>query len=151
MGAASADAPLGDAERSLLIEELERAAVGRGLSGSATATATLKSPSCGDEITVAVTVDDGRLSSLSWTGHGCTVSRASASALVTLVGDGMPVEQFRELAARFTATVQTDGIRDAELGDAEAFVGIGRFPLRGKCATLAWRATLVALDAPEAS
>ena len=99
--------------------------------------------------------------SIAWTGHGCTVSLASASALAELAA-GLPVDEFAALRQRFEAAVLSrdqpagapvpvgPGFADAVpvdpvLGDAVAFAGIGRLPLRAGCATLAWRAVTDAL------
>jgi nitrogen fixation NifU-like protein len=135
--------PLSDGMRQQLIEDLHRAQHGFGLAEPFTAEAHGRTPSCGDEVTVRVTVVDGELTALSWTGHGCLVSQASASALATLVP--LPVTEFAELAEQFFASVEPEGQSVAALGDAEAFAGIGRFPLRARCASLAWRVTLDAL------
>lgn len=125
---------LTDAERSTLLRELELARVGftPGAAQLADA-ATETSPACGD--TIAVRVHDG---GFSWEGHGCTVSMAAASAL-----GGLSVAEFRATEDAYFAAVGGDG---ALPGNLEAFAGIGRFPLRGQCATLAWRAARRAVD-----
>ena len=133
---------LTEAERVQLIEELHRAKHGFGLAQEFDVSGFRRTPSCGDEVTVRLSLDGSRITAFSWEGHGCTVSMAAASALgSTAVG----VEDFPALAERYFATVVADGVADPTLGDAEAFVGVGRFPLRAGCASLAWRATLDAL------
>ena len=117
----------------MLLRELERARHGFGLAGDYSGESTQVSASCGD--TVTVRVGGGRFS---WDGHGCAVSMAAASAIGAL-----SVEEFIRLEPGYLAAVDGDG----ELtGDLEPFAGIGRFPLRGRCATLAWRAARAALD-----
>ena len=124
---------LTDADRSMLLRELERARHGFGLASDFSGESTEVSPSCGD--TVTVRVGDG---GFSWDGHGCTVSMAAASVIGAL-----SVAEFIRLEHRYLAAVEGDG----ELtGDLEPFAGIGRFPLRGRCATLAWRAARAAID-----
>jgi len=122
---------LSDADRAALLEERARLAVGRGLGTGAEGHR--RSPSCGDEFTVHVG------DTITWEGHGCVVSTAAASALGTLT----PAE-FTDLAPRYLASIDPDG---EPLAGFEEFAGIGRFPLRGGCATLAWRAALDALEA----
>ncbi|MCU1515165.1 MAG: system NifU family Fe-S cluster assembly protein [Microbacteriaceae bacterium] len=134
---------LSESERMQLIEELHSAKHGFGLAGVFDGESQRRTPSCGDEVTVRVSATNGVISALSWHGHGCTVSMASASALATVaIGADLPA-----LAAVFFESVTPDGQPDESLGDAEAFVGVGRFPLRATCAALAWRAALDALAA----
>ena len=136
-------------ERRQLIEELHRARHGFGLAASFDAESRELSRTCGDEVTVRLTLTDGVVTAFSWEGHGCTVSMASASALAELA-PGMPVAGVVALAEEFFASLAPEGtsLGDAlgdTLGAAEAFVGIGRYPLRAGCASLAWRATLAAI------
>lgn len=136
---------LSDPERAALIEELARSREGEGaLDAIHGVEAHRRSPACGDEFTVGVVLDDGRIADLRWTGHGCTVSTAAAAALAA-TAPGLDVPGFRALAERYLATLDPAADPDASLGDLEAFTGIGRFPLRAGCASLAWRAALDAL------
>jgi nitrogen fixation NifU-like protein len=131
------------AQRSALLEELARARTGEGLPSTAVE-ARRRSPACGDEVTVGVVVDGDRIVRLGWTGHGCTVSMAAASSLAATT-DGARLSEFRALAERYLATLAAGAEPDPGLGDLEAFAGIGRYPLRAGCASLAWRAALDAL------
>ncbi len=99
-----------------------------------------RTASCGDEVTVRATVVAGQMQEISWQGHGCTVSMAAAAALAALAPIDLPA--FGRARARYTAAVNGDGELD---GDLEPFANIGRFPLRGQCATLAWRALASAI------
>lgn len=132
------------AERSALLEELARARTGEGLPDHGVE-AHRRSPACGDEVTVRVLLDGDRIARLGWTGYGCTVSTAAASSLAA-TADGLGILEFRALAARYLATLDAGAAPEPELGDLEAFAGIGRYPLRAACASLAWRAALDALD-----
>ena len=105
-------------------------------------------PTCGDEVTLQVDVDDGGVvRGLRWEGQGCSISQASVSVLHDLVLD-QPVTRAGELAESFRALLQSRGAglddEEAEeaLGDATAFTGVGKFSARVKCALLGW----VALD-----
>ena len=133
-------------ERRQLIEELHRVRHGFGLAASFDAEAHELSRTCGDEVTVRLTLADGVVTAFSWEGHGCTVSMASASALAELAR-GMPVAGVFALAEEFFASLAPGdtSLGHASLGAAEAFAGIGRYPLRAGCASLAWRAALAAI------
>ena len=120
---------------------------GRGL-GVAVAAHTGEShqvnPTCGDEVTLQVDVDDaGVVRGLRWEGQGCSISQASVSVLHDLVLD-QPTARADELAESFRALMQSKGagLDDADvedaLGDATAFTGVGRFSARVKCALLGW-------------
>jgi nitrogen fixation protein NifU and related proteins len=129
---------LTDAERSMLLEQLAREP--RKLAETFTHGASLRTPSCGDEVTVRATLRGSEIQEFSGSGHGCMVSMAALAALCELSPRSVP--EFSDLHARYTAAVNGDGELD---GDLEPFAGIGRFPLRGQCATLAWRALAAAL------
>jgi nitrogen fixation NifU-like protein len=130
---------LSDSERSMLLEQLARTP--HSQLETFTHEGFARTPSCGDEITVRVTVEGLEIQELGWVGHGCTVSMAAAAALSGRAPIAIP--EFPRLLAAYTASVNggrgPDG-EDGDGGDLEAFAGIGRFPLRAQCATLAWRA-----------
>jgi len=119
--------------RQLVIEDLHRARHGCGLADEFLGEAFEISPSCGDAVTVRVSADG-----FSWQGNGCTVSMAAASAL-----GQTSRERFATVIDGYLASVAPGG-RPVD-GDLAAFAGIGRFPLRARCATLAWRAAQAAL------
>ena len=135
---------LAEADRAALIEELAAARTGEGLGEAPGLEAHRRSPSCGDEVTVRVVLEGDRLADLRWSGHGCVVSTAAASAL-SATASGLALDDFLALAERYIATLPTDAAADPELGDLEAFAGIGRYPLRAGCASLPWRAALEAV------
>lgn len=125
-----------------LITDLDRRRTGFGAVGDTAVRVT--SPTCGDEVSVEVDHDGAVIRSLVWRGHGCTVSMASASALAGLA-PGLALDEFAALKTEFGELVRgpvPTGELDLEhpLGDAVAFAGIGRLPLRAGCATLAWEA-----------
>lgn len=135
---------LAEADRAILIEELAKTRLGAGLGDLPGPEAHRRSPACGDEVTVRVVLDGDAITALRWDGHGCVVSTAAASALAAAAA-GLELDAFRALAGRYLATLDAAADPDPELGDLEAFVGIGRYPLRAGCASLAWRAALDAL------
>jgi nitrogen fixation protein NifU and related proteins len=111
-----------------------------------------RNPLCGDVFDVWVAVQDGVVADASFTGHGCAISKASASMMTTAI-KGKPVVEARELFRQFHAVVTRAGpVTDAErakargtLGCLSAFTGVAAFPVRVKCATLAWHAMIDAL------
>lgn len=103
-------------------------------------------PLCGDEVTVELLVKDGRIEDIAYNGSGCSISQSSASMLTEAV-EGKRLEEARELSDLFTAMMRGEGDVDAEaLGDLEALSGVRKFPVRVKCATLAWHTLNEALE-----
>jgi nitrogen fixation NifU-like protein len=137
---------LEESERAAVIEQLAKARVGFGLI-EGVPSVRRRSPTCGDEFTVQLVVMDDAITELHWEGHGCVVSTAAAGALASLAL-GLSPSAFTALAGRYLESVQEGGVPDESFGDAEVFAGIGRYPLRAGCATLAWRAALETLNAP---
>ena len=110
-------------------------------------------PLCGDRVTIEVGVEGDRLSEVGFQGSGCAISIASASLMSEAVR-GRSLAEVRELSDRFRGVLTATGApRDdeaAELGKLAALVGVREFPMRVKCATLAWHALGAALATPVA-
>jgi nitrogen fixation protein NifU and related proteins len=104
-------------------------------------------PLCGDRVTVFLDVDRaGRIQGISFEGAGCAISTASAS-LMTEALKGRSVEEARELFQGFHKLVTTgEGAGAPELGKLAVFTGVREYPMRVKCATLAWHTLQAALD-----
>jgi nitrogen fixation protein NifU and related proteins len=100
-------------------------------------------PLCGDEITLSLRLKGDRLEEVAFDGRGCSISQASASMLCDAVG-GMQTGDAIELAERFREMLIGDGPA-VEEGDLEALQGVKSYPVRIKCATLAWNALLQAV------
>lgn len=99
-------------------------------------------PSCGDEITLNVTLDGERVSAITWDGVGCSISQASVSILSDLLL-GKSVAEADLVLTNFTELMQSKGTMvgdDAILEDAVALAGVSKFPARIKCALLGWMA-----------
>ena len=95
-------------------------------------------PLCGDEVELQLDFDNGTIRDLSFRGRGCSISQASGSMLTDAVA-GKPVEAAEHLIELFTAMIMDPEAEPAEeLGDLEALQGVAKFPVRVKCATLAW-------------
>lgn len=108
-------------------------------------------PLCGDQVTVFLRTDGDIVSDIRFEGQGCAISTASAS-LMTEAVKGRPVSEVETLFRRFHAllTGQADDLSEEELGKLAALSGVREFPVRVKCATLAWHTLEHALhDNPE--
>ncbi len=105
-------------------------------------------PLCGDEITLELAVDGGLVQNVAVRGGGCSISQSSASMMAEAIV-GKKLQDVEALFEDFTAMMKGSDEVDLEaLGDLEALVGVRKFPVRVKCATLAWhtlREALVAL------
>jgi nitrogen fixation NifU-like protein len=106
-----------------------------------------ENPTCGDSIKLEVVVGEGgRLERVRFDGRGCAISTASAS-LMTESLRGLSVADARERADTFIKALRGEipaSVLDS-MGDLAAFKGMASFPVRVKCATLAWHALLVSL------
>lgn len=114
-------------------------------------------PLCGDEIDVYVQVDDGVVSDVKVGGQGCSISQSSASMMSQAI-KGKTVDEVRALVHRFRGMMSIEDLNEAELsdesvklGDLEALQGVVKFPVRIKCATLAWNTLTEALATSEAA
>jgi nitrogen fixation NifU-like protein len=107
---------------------------------------------CGDRLHVYVRIDDGVIADASFEGSGCAISTASASMMTQAVR-GKPVEEAQALFEGFHTLVTgleapgATGHPESDLGKLEIFAGVREFPVRVKCATLAWHTLHAALDA----
>lgn len=99
-------------------------------------------PSCGDEITLNVTLDGQTVKSVSWDGVGCSISQASVSILTDLL-IGKDLIQAQVIADSFMHLMQSKGTEKGDenlLEDAVALAGVSQYPARIKCALLGWMA-----------
>lgn len=95
-------------------------------------------PLCGDEITVHAHLDDGTVAEVTFEGQGCSISQASASMLTEAV-KGRPVDEAQKLATHFRGMMEgTVEPTEEEFGDLVALKGVAKYPVRIKCAVLAW-------------
>ena len=115
---------------------------GRGLREPFDAEVHHVNPTCGDELTVRVTLDGDVVTDISYDGQGCSISQASASVLhEQLVGE--TVATGLATTDAFVTLMQGRGRVEPDedvLGDAVAFAGVAKYPARVKCALLGWMA-----------
>jgi nitrogen fixation NifU-like protein len=107
-------------------------------------------PLCGDRVAVYLRVEGGRIEEIGFEGVGCAISTASAS-MMTEALRGRSLAEAQQLFTRFHALLTADQAGGAdpgcapELGKLAVFAGVREFPMRVKCATLAWHALKSAL------
>ncbi len=113
-------------------------------------------PSCGDEFSLDLQIDDGVITDAAIQGQGCSISQASGSMMTDVVV-GKTVDEAREITATFKLMMgieEGDDPLDPErpgavLGELEALQGVKKFPVRIKCADLPWTTLIDALDRSE--
>ncbi|MGB0651656.1 MAG: Fe-S cluster assembly sulfur transfer protein SufU [Thermoplasmatota archaeon] len=109
-----------------------------------------QNPLCGDTVTVHLKLagDGQTVEAAGFEGHGCAISTASAS-MMTEALRGRPVDEAKALFDSFHALVTRDADKEPDtalLGKLKVFAGVGEFPARVKCASLAWHTMNAALD-----
>ena len=105
-------------------------------------------PLCGDRLSVHVTLDGGVLKNVGFEGHGCAISKASAS-LMTEAVKGRSTAETEALFQEFHELVTSDPRTTPDtsrLGKLAVFGGVREFPIRVKCATLCWHTLRSALS-----
>ena len=130
----------------------------RGAIADATTQADGNNPLCGDEIHLDLIIDNGVITDVGAVGQGCSISQSSASMMTDAI-KGKRVEEVRDLTAKFKGMMDIDSGADpgldpdrpgSVLGDLEALQGVRKFPVRIKCANLAWTTLEEALLAASA-
>ncbi len=110
-------------------------------------------PLCGDKVTIYLKVADDVVTDVTFQGSGCAISTASTSIMTDAVR-GKTLAEVEAIFGHFHDLVTGKPVTEEEseeLGKLSAFSGVSEFPMRVKCATLAWhtlRAALAGADAP---
>ena len=119
----------------------------RGKANPADCIGTGNNPLCGDKIVVTVSLDGDTISDVKFDGEGCAISTASADLMAEVL-QGKTVEDAKDLFRGFHEMVAGDGVNpEAELPKKLlVFSGVREFPMRVKCATLAWHTVIAAID-----
>jgi nitrogen fixation NifU-like protein len=114
---------------------------------SATHAADGANPLCGDEVHVELTVgEDGRIDAVAFSGHGCSISQASSSLMTQHVRGRPAAEALAAVDAFQAMMLSGEPPAGADFGDLEALAGVAKFPVRVKCASLAWKTLEQALS-----
>lgn len=111
---------------------------GKGKIDSPTITKHLQNPTCGDHLTVELLLDEsGKVADVKWDGSGCSISMATASMMAKAV-KGKSLEQVDDIMHKVYAMIKGDPGEYKSIGELQALAGVAKFPVRVKCATLAW-------------
>jgi nitrogen fixation protein NifU and related proteins len=109
-------------------------------------------PLCGDRLTVFVKVQNDHIAAIAFEGSGCAISKASASLMTDAV-EGKTLSETLDLFDRFQAMITAPLDREAgddSLGKLTVLGGVRAFPVRIKCASLAWHTLKAALSGTHA-
>lgn len=101
-------------------------------------------PLCGDRVTVQLKIENGRVSEVGFQGVGCAISTASASLMTDAI-KGKTAEEAEKTFQKFHGLLTDDRASAADLGKLAVFSGVREYPMRVKCATLAWHTLRAAL------
>jgi nitrogen fixation NifU-like protein len=126
---------LDDLYREVILDHYTRPR-NRGTLENADITVEGSNPLCGDELALYVKVSGETIAEARFVGRGCSISQASASMMTEQI-TGKTLQQARALVARFKGMMHGEPASE-ELGDLVALQGVRKFPVRIKCATLAW-------------
>lgn len=143
---AEGDAELHDLYRDVLIDYF-RDPSHKGRASRADLRSHGVNPLCGDEIELTLAREGEALEEVRFTGHGCVISQASSAMMCEAV-EGRTAEQARELAGAFKAFMlenAPEGSLPEALEEVRALEGVRKFPVRIKCALLAWNTLLQGL------
>ncbi|MHB1297035.1 MAG: Fe-S cluster assembly sulfur transfer protein SufU [Gemmatimonadaceae bacterium] len=119
----------------------------------ASCTADGRNPNCGDQLTIWLRFDGDVVADVSFQGVGCAISKASASLMTQAIkgkSRAEAVELFGKVH-RLVTGEDASAATDKELGQLRALAGVSKFPMRVKCASLAWHALKSAMDGAEPS
>lgn len=101
-------------------------------------TCSRNNPLCGDELTVMANLDDGKVTEVSFEGQGCSISQASASMMTEAIA-GKALADAQKLTDEFRGMMAGDVEPDEDtFGELVALKGVVKYPIRVKCAVLAW-------------
>ena len=103
-------------------------------------------PLCGDRFTVYLEMDGDTVRDIGFQGAGCAISKASASMMTQTVKGKTKAEAHKIFQQFHDLVTGHEHVSEAELGKLAVFSGVSEFPMRVKCATLAWHTLEAALD-----
>ena len=135
---------LDDLYRDILLDHY-RAPRNRGAILAPTCAADGANPLCGDTVRIEVTVDDGRIAGITFSGSGCSISQASASMMTEFAKGRTVTEALAGVQTFQRMMVTAEAPALGGFDDIEALVGVAKFPARVKCASLAWKTLQQAL------
>ena len=107
-------------------------------------------PLCGDKLKIYLIEASGTIQNVQFEGEGCAISMASASLMTEMI-KGKTISEVKILFDDFHCLVTTGTANESSLGKLFVFGGVAEFPIRVKCATLAWHTLKAALDGEKTS
>ncbi len=146
------DAELQDLYREVLLDYF-RSTTRKGKLDPADVRAHGINPVCGDELEITARREGGKIVSLRYAGHGCVISQASAAMMGEAL-EGQTEARAKELVKAFKTMMLENAPLSSlpeELEPLSALEGVRKFPLRVKCATLAWNTIAQGLEASPAA
>ncbi len=139
------DVELDELYREIILDHY-RSPRNRGSLDQPSATSEGDNPLCGDEVRIDLDIRGGRIFDVRFAGRGCSISQASASMMTEAI-KGLSLVEVESLFEMFKGMMYGADEVDVEaLGDLEALQGVRKFPVRVKCATLAWNTLQEALE-----
>jgi len=100
----------------------------------------LRNPSCGDDITIEVEIENNKIKHLHHDGTGCSICCSSASVMSEVL-TGKDVEEAKNIINDYCNMIKGEEVKDEDaLEEALVYQGVSAFPARMKCATIAWKA-----------
>lgn len=132
--------PLEALYQEVILSHYRRPRNHREVEGS-TARVHMNNPTCGDEIVLSLRLEGDRIAEVGFTGQGCSISQASASMMTVLL-EGRTLAEAEALGGAFRELVhgRATAAESRALGDLRALAGVAKFPVRVRCAMLAWNA-----------
>ncbi|HEY3938027.1 MAG TPA: SUF system NifU family Fe-S cluster assembly protein [Bryobacteraceae bacterium] len=118
----------------------------KGALADATHSADGYNPLCGDKVSIQLRIENGHITGVGFQGSGCAISTASASLMTEAMKGKTPAEA-ETAFEKFHALLTEDRPAAADLGKLAVFSGVREYPMRVKCATLAWHTLRAALHA----
>lgn len=142
---------LDDLYRRVIMDHYQRPR-NRGKLTDEAITVNVNNPTCGDVISLQMSMEDGKIKEAKFVGEGCSISLASASMMTESV-KGLTGEQALSMVGLFSKMMQGEivNLDQFPLEDIEALKGVTKFPARIKCATLAWKALEKGMEQSERS
>lgn len=105
----------------------------------------LLNPSCGDDVTIQVLIEDDKIKDVRHDGHGCSICCSSASVMSETLINKTPKEALNVIDEYMVMLTGKEFNKDILKGEAIAYIGVSKFPARIRCASIAWKAMEEAL------
>ncbi|HEY8365427.1 MAG TPA: SUF system NifU family Fe-S cluster assembly protein [Haloplasmataceae bacterium] len=106
----------------------------------------LTNPTCGDDVTIQIKVENNIITEVNHDGTGCSISMSAASVMCETI-QGLTIDDAKKVIENYIHMVKGEEFdQEMLLGDTIVYQGVAQFPARFKCATIAWKALDKAID-----